>query len=899
MTQSPSTPADMSVSPGDSPAPSVIFLKDYQAPAWRIRHAELVFDLDTDATEVATRLHLEPGSAATGLPLQLHGEQLALLSIAVDDAPLAADRYRNDHAGLTIFGLSGRCVLETRVRIHPERNTQLEGLYASRGLLLTQCEAEGFRRITYFLDRPDVLSTWRTTLRAKERDYPVLLANGNPVESGSLGDGRHFATWENPHPTPCYLFALVAGKLASVDKQVETAEGRNVRLAIWAAPADVPRCGFALEALERALRWDEQRFGRCYDLDVYNLVAAQDFTMGAMENKGLNIFNARYVLADSNTATDADYIATEAVIGHEYFHNWSGNRVTLRDWFQLSLKEGFTVFRDQEFTADLHSRSVKRIEDVQSLRARQFSEDAGALAHPVRPDSFREINNFYTATVYDKGAEVVRMLHTLLGEETFRKGCDRYFADNDGRAVTVEDFLSAMAAESGRGLEHFARWYAQAGTPEVTVADSWNAESGVYEMTLVQQTPPTPGQAEKLPVSIPLRLSLFDQRDQPLTTSPISDARVLDDAAAPPGQFLVELTAQTHHIKVEGLTARPLPALNQGFAAPIKMHYPYTPADLGRLARIEIDSFNRWEALQRLSFGIMLGQFEDVSAARQALGEALADLLADDGADPAFAAECLQIPGFDTLAEMADMIDVDGLLSSREALLNDLTSMLAPALEARYHALAPAAAGGIDGPAMAARALRNGCLDWLTRIDPDAPLAESQYAAALNMTERMGALRCLVRYDSPGRAAALKAFQARYPDDDLVTDKWLALVATRPQPDVVEEVALLIASPWWIATNPNRVRAILGAFSRQNAPAFHRADGAGYRLLADQLPEIDRINSQVAARLLGAFESWGRLAGDRRKLAQGVLQSLRGRLTSRECGDVLSRLLGDADISGH
>lgn len=877
-------------------APKRIYLADYQPPAWWVRHTEIEFDLDLANTEVTARLHLEANEPSAPGPLVLDGEELELLSISVDGAVLEAARYQYEHATLTVTGLPARCVLETRVRIHPETNTQLEGLFVSRGLLITQCEAEGFRRITFFVDRPDVMSTWRITLRADAGRFPVLLANGNPLQAGTLDDGRHMAEWQNPHPTPCYLFAVVAGDLATVSKELVTAEGRKVKLAVLAAPSDIDRCDFALGALERALRWDEKRFGRCYDLDVYNLVAVQDFTMGAMENKGLNVFNARYVLADPETATDVDYQATEAVIGHEYFHNWSGNRVTLRDWFQLSLKEGFTVFRDQEFTSDLHSRAVKRIEDVRMLRMRQFAEDAGALAHPVRPDSYREINNFYTATVYEKGSEVVRMLHTLLGEETFRRGCDRYFKENDGRAATVEDFLAAMAAESGRGLEQFAGWYRQAGTPELRVTDQWDENGGVYEMTVVQQTPPTPGQAEKLPVAMPFKFALYAENGEAVTKTPQGGPPARHDAGTP-GQILVELAAAETRLRFEGLPARPLPAFNQGFAAPVKLHYGYTPADLGRLARIERDSFNRWEAMQRLATGIMLGQFSDEGSAREALRDAFAHMLADHEADAAFVAECMHLPDFDTLADQTAVIDVDALLTARDALLDYLAGALTLAVERRYEALEKAAGGGFSGKPRAARALRNVCVDWLTRARPAGGHALAQYDGAINMTQRLGALRALVRYDAPGKGGALASFRDRFRDDALVTDKWLAVVATRPNADAFDDVRELLASAWWVPTNPNRVRAILGSFARMNPHGFHRADGAGYALLGEQLPILDKINSQVAARQLGAFESWARLDAKHRALAEKELRSLRGRLESRECLDLLDRLLPSRDNS--
>lgn len=862
----------------------IVRLADYRPPAWRIVRTELAFDLDLDDTVVAARLELTPGeSYAPGAPLRLDGEELALLDIAVDGQPLPPARYALDGESLTVHGLVGPCVLETRARIHPARNTRLEGLYASRGLLITQCEAEGFRRITWFLDRPDVMSAWRVTLRADRARFPVLLANGNPVERGTLDDGRHYAVWENPHATPCYLFALVAGRLEGIHRDLVTAEGRAVRLAVWAAPEDIGRCGFALDAIERALRWDEQRFGRTYDLDVFNIVAVQDFTMGAMENKGLNIFNARYILADPDTATDADYLAVESVIGHEYFHNWSGNRVTLRDWFQLALKEGLTVFRDQEFTADLHSRAVKRIEDVRLLRGRQFAEDAGALAHPVRPVQYREINNFYTLTVYEKGAEIVRMLHTLLGEETFRAGMDRYFADNDGRAATVEDFLAAHAAVSGRDLAQFARWYAQAGTPQLHIDDEYDALRGRYTLRIRQHTPPTPGQPDKQALLIPLRFALYGPDGEPIAAVAEGDAVVRGD--------LIELSADSHEIRFDGLPVRPLPAFNQGFAAPVRLDYAYTPAQLGRLARIERDAFNRWEALQRLATGVMLRTFADPRVAQAALSDALGDLLADEVADPAFVAECLALPDFDTLADQVPQIDVDALLAAREELLDQLAEDHAGRLERRYHALAEVAAGGLDGPAMAARTLRNACLGWLARLDPHEALAQVQFDTATVMTDRLGALRCLVRFDAPGKDAALAAFRERYRHDPLVTDKWLTLVAARPQPEAVEDVRALLASDWWTPTNPNRVRAILGSFARLNPVAFHRADGAGYALLAAQLPALDAINPQVAARLLGSFESWQRLAGPRRALAHDSLRGLEGKLGSRDCADLLARLL--------
>ena len=871
-----------------APGPVSTLLADYRPPAWRVVHAELEFDLDFAATEVTARLRLEPGldrsdAAQPGAPLLLDGAGLELLAIALDGVPLPADRYRQDAEGLHIDGIERACVLHTRVRIVPEGNTRLEGLFRSGDALFTQCEAQGFRRITFFTDRSDVMPTWRTTLRAHKARFPVLLGNGNLESQRDLDDGRHQAVWHNPHPTPCYLFALVAGDLACVGKDILTAEGRAVRLQAWAAPADVARCGYALGAIERALRWDEQRFGRCYDLDVFNIVAAQDFTMGAMENKGLNIFNARYILADEDTATDADYLAIESVIGHEYFHNWSGNRVTLRDWFQLALKEGLTVFRDQEFVSDLHSREVKRIEDVRLLRSRQFAEDAGALSHPVRPEKYREINNFYTLTVYEKGAELVRMLHTLLGERVFRRGMDRYFADNDGRAATVEDFLAAHAATSGRDLAQFMRWYAQSGTPQVEIHDSYDAASGTYALDIRQRTPATAAQPVPLPLHIPLRYTLHAPDGARIDVQPHGDADVRDG--------LIELSNAQHALVFDALTARPLPTFNQGFGAPIKLHYDYTSAQLARLARVEGDAFLRWDILQRLATGVLLRQFDDIQTAQAALGDAVGDLLEDTGSDPAFVAECMQLPDFDTLADMLDAIDIDDLLARHQRLQCDLARRHATRLQQRYHALTGASAQGLDGAAMSARRLRNGCLAWLSRIDPQASLASAQFAAATRMTDRLAALRCLVHTAAPAAGHALHEFQQRHQDNPLVTDKWIAVVATRPHGDALDDVSELLDSAWWTPANPNRVRAVLGSVSRMNPTAFHRIDGAGYRLLAAQLPQLDALNPQVAARLLAGFENWRRLTGARREHAALALRSLRGKLSSRDSIDLLMRLV--------
>jgi len=838
-----------------------VHLADYRPPAWRIDRVELEFDLDAARTVVHSRLHLVPDPDQAPAPLVLDGEELELLAIALDGRALDPGEYKTTPTGLELPGARAACVLETTVALAPDRNVSLEGLYRSGALLLTQCEAEGFRRITWFVDRPDVMPTWRTTLRGAKATFPVLLANGNPVGARDLGDGRHEASWDNPHRTPCYLFAIAAGALESVGMQLRTMEGREVAINVWAAPGEAPRCRFALEAAGRALRWDERRWGRAYDLDVFNIVAAQDFTMGAMENKGLNIFNARYILADAATATDADFLGIESVVGHEYFHNWSGNRVTLRDWFQLALKEGLTVFRDQEFVADLHSRAVKRIEDVRLLRSRQFAEDSGALAHAVRPDRYREINNFYTLTVYEKGAELIRMLHTLLGETVFRAGMDRYFAQNDGRGVTLEDFLAAHAAASGRDLSAFARWFTQVGTPELRVA-STHAD-GVQSLRIEQAGPA---------LTLPLRVAWFAADGSLAHAAQLEVASVVEEYAFEAAEPL-------------------LVSLNRGFSAPVRVAYAHSPDELGRLARIEPDPVNRWDAIQTLANGLLLGRYADAAGARAALQAAFATLLDDDAADPAFVAECLALPDFDTLAEASGAIDVDAIVDGRRGLWRHLAGALADRLEHRYHALAAAAAGDRDAAAIAARSLRGTCLRWLGEAGRGAALAQAQFAAATGMTEKMAALRVLVHCGAPGADAALAAFREAYRDDLLLTDKWIGLVASRPDGDAIADIEALLASPWWLPTNPNRVRALLGTLARQNPPAFHRADGAGYRLLAAQAATLDAINPQVAARLLSAFENAARLVGPRRDAANAALRGLDGRLASRDGRDLLQRLL--------
>lgn len=862
---------------------SVVRLADYQAPIWQLDEISLCLDLDAKHTRVHCRLQLQrPSSSPDDLAsLVLDGAELQTEWVKVDGRLLSADQYQIRGAELHIADLPARCVVETAVIINPDRNTRLEGLYASGPMLLTQCEAQGFRRITWSLDRPDVLSPYRVELRAERSRYPILLSNGNREAAGKLDDGRHFVRWFDPHPKPSYLFAIVAGDIGCVEADFDTMEGRKVAVRVWTEHADVARCQYALEATLRAMRWDEQRFGRAYDLDEFNIVAVQYFTMGAMENKGLNIFNARYILADPDSATDADYEAIEAVIGHEYFHNWSGNRVTLRDWFQLSLKEGLTVFRDQEFTSDLRSRAVKRIGDVRLLRARQFVEDSGPLSHPVRPTEYSEINNFYTATVYEKGAEVIRMLHTLLGETDFRRGLDRYFELNDGKAATVEDFLAAMSAVSGRDLGQFKLWYEQAGTPEIHVSQQFDSDRHEYVLTLhqLQAEAAHPGIHQAL--HLPLRFAFYDSAGQRIETGISSDAEL--------GEGLIELREPNQRLQLSGLREPPLPTFLHSLSAPVRLKFDYQAQQLARIVQIEADPLLRWDAVQRLAFCAIA---EGKSEHRDALLTACGELLADAEADPAFVAECLSLPDITTLADQCKSIDLDRLVKEREDLLDELAELHADALDTRYRQLAAIDPSSLAPAAAAARRLKNVLLHWLTRLDPNAEKAEAQFASAPTMTDRIAALAALVHFDAPGKARALDRFAERWRNDLLVTDKWISLVASRPQPEALDDVAALLQDPQrWLPNNPNRVRAVLGTLGRSNPVAFHRRDGAGYRFYLEQVVQLDAINPQVSARLLTALESWRRLDGERRGLIKAELSRLQERAESPDLKDVAGRLL--------
>lgn len=851
--------------------PQTIRLTDYRQPDYLIDETHLTFELFEDHALVHSRLLMcvngEQGAALP--PLVLHGQELTLQSVAFDDLLLTAGDYQVDAVSLTVQPLAGSFELVITTRIEPQNNTALEGLYKSGGMFCTQCEAEGFRKITYYLDRPDVMSRFTTTVMADRGAYPVLLSNGNLIASGEHEGGRHWATWEDPFPKPAYLFALVAGDLYRIDDSFTTMSGREIELRIYVEPENREQCGHAMDSLKRSMRWDEQMYGREYDLDIFMIVAVNDFNMGAMENKGLNIFNSSCVLAHPNTATDMAFQRVESVVAHEYFHNWSGNRVTCRDWFQLSLKEGFTVFRDSEFSADMNSRTVKRIEDVSFLRASQFAEDAGPMAHPVRPESYMEISNFYTLTIYEKGAEVVRMLHTLLGAEGFRKGSDLYFERHDGQAVTCDDFISAMEDANGADLAQFKRWYSQAGTPLLEVEGDYDAASATFTLHCRQSCPATPGQTEKLPFVIPLRMALLDSNGQELPL-------VLAGEAQRRGTETVLAVSQAEQVFVfEQVPAAPLPSLLRGFSAPVKLAYPYSRDDRVFLAQHDPDGFNRWEAAQSLAVDVLQGLVEIQRAGRplsldQRLLKVYRGVLADSSLDQAMVAEILRLPSEAYLIELAQQADVEAIHKVREWVRRELATALADTLWEVFHRLADTGGSySASADAMARRSLRNSVLGYLMLTDsPEALLAcVRQFVEADNMTDRQAALIALVQspYEQE-KQAALEEFAQRWSAYPLVMDQWFSIQASNPQPGGLERVQALMTHPAFTIRNPNKVRAVVGAFANQNLVNFHRADGAGYRFLADRIIELNQLNPQIASRMLTPLTLWRRF--DEQRQAQ-------------------------------
>ncbi len=877
----------------DRDTPRPIFLEDYQPPAFLIDRVDLRFELGETGTRVAATLELRrnPLGPLTDGVLRLDGEGLELCSLALDGEPLATDRYRLDDEGLTLFGVPERFRLDSEVLIHPETNSALEGLYRSGGLFCTQCEAEGFRRITYFIDRPDVMACFTTTIVADKSRYPVLLSNGNPVEERDLGGGRHLARWEDPFPKPCYLFALVAGDLAWIEDRYRTRSGREVLLRLYSEPQNIDKCDHALRSLVKAMAWDEERFGREYDLDRYLIVAVNDFNMGAMENKGLNIFNTKYVLARPETATDADFLGIEGVIAHEYFHNWTGNRITCRDWFQLSLKEGLTVYRDQEFSADLGARAVKRIDEVRRLRTHQFAEDAGPMAHPVRPASYIEINNFYTTTVYEKGAELVRMQATLLGPERFRAAMDLYFDRHDGQAVTTDDFVRCMEDASGRDLTQFRRWYDQAGTPELHIQAAWDGSGQRLHLSVRQSCPPTPGQPEKAPLHIPLAMALLgpDGRELPL--------RLAGEEAPTLGTRILELRGTEEVFEFVGVGAGAVPSLLRDFSAPVKVHYDYSEAELRFLMAHDGDGFCRWDAAQTLAQGVLVGAIAEAGhPGVEGFIEVFQQALADRSADPALLAEVLSLPSETYLAEQMEPVDVEGIHRAREDLKTRIAQTLCEPLLRLYQALNKREATALTPEAMGRRRLKNLCLGYLMQLpDPEVTaICLRQFQEAATMTDAVAALALLADQGGPAGDGALAAFYERWQGDTLVLDKWFGIQATAKRPDTLERVTRLLGHPAFSLRNPNKVRSLIGAFTAGNPVRFHDPSGTGYRFLVERVLELDPINPQIAARLLRQLAPWRRYDAHCQALMRQALEQVLAREgLSRDSYEVVARSLAD------
>ena len=863
---------------------TVRYLKDYQTPAYRILETDLHFDIAEPQTVVKSRLTVEP--QRVGEPLVLDGSA-KLLSVKINGA--AAD-YVLEGETLTIAGVpSERFTVEVETEILPAENKSLMGLYASGGNLFTQCEPEGFRKITFYIDRPDVMSKFTTTIVADKKRYPVLLSNGNKIDGGEFSDDRHWVKWEDPFAKPSYLFALVAGDLAVTEDRFTTMSGRNVKIEFYTTDADKPKVGFAVESLKNAMKWDETRFGLEYDLDIFMVVAVGDFNMGAMENKGLNIFNTKFVLADSRTATDTDFEGIESVVGHEYFHNWTGNRVTCRDWFQLSLKEGLTVFRDQEFSGDRASRAVRRIENIRLLRQHQFPEDAGPTAHPVRPASYEEMNNFYTMTVYEKGAEVVRMYHTLLGEEGFQKGMKLYFQRHDGQAVTCDDFRAAMADANGINLDQFALWYSQAGTP-VLEAEG-RLKNNIFELTIKQTVPPTPDMADKQPMMIPVKVGLLNRN---------GEAVVFDYQGKRATEAVLLLTEAEQTFPLEGVTEAVVPSLLRGFSAPVHLNYPYSDDDLLLLLAHDSDAFTRWEAAQTLYRRAVAANFAALSDGvelpkHEKLLAAVEKVISDDLLDNAFKALLLGVPSEAELWDGAENIDPLRYHQAREALLDTLAVHFLPKWhelnrqavkqENQSYEYSPETAGW--------RTLRNVCRAFVLRADPAhiETVAEKYGEMAQNMTHEWGILSAVNGNESDTRNRLLAQFADKFSDDALVMDKYFALVGLSRRSDTLQQVQTALQHPKFSLENPNKARSLIGSFSR-NVPHFHAQDGSGYRFIADKVIEIDRFNPQVAARLVQAFNLCNKLEPHRKNLVKQELQRIRAQEgLSKDVGEIVGKIL--------
>ena len=849
-----------------------VYLKDYKPPAYTIDTVDLIFYLYDQGTRVRSRLAIRriPERGGVEDPLVLMGEELVPVWVRLNGSELRADEYEIDDQSLTLLNPPETFILETEVKLAPEENTALEGLYRSGSMFCTQCEAEGFRRITWYLDRPDVMADFRTRIEADKRKYPVLLGNGNPVESGDLPDGRHYAVWEDPFPKPCYLFALVAGDLKYIEDKHTTPSGRDIQLRIYVEPENIDKCDHAMQSLIKAMVWDEQNYGREYDLDVYNVVAVNDFNMGAMENKGLNIFNSKYVLASPETATDQDYQGIESVIAHEYFHNWTGNRITCRDWFQLSLKEGFTVYRDQEFSADMGSRGVKRIADVRLLRSYQFSEDAGPMAHPVRPDSYMEINNFYTVTVYEKGAELVRMQANLLGRDRFREATDLYFERFDGQAVTTDDFVQCMADVSGEDMSQFKYWYDYAGTPEITVSSYYDPDQATCTLRFSQQVPDTPDQSGKPAFHIPIVIGLLDKNgiDMPLMLGP-------DELS----QGLLALTRAEQEFVFTNVVEKPVPSLLRGFSAPVKLRYDYSDEELMFLMGHDSDGFNRWDAAQNLSQRLLLAlanqyQAGDAMEIPEKYLVSFDDALEREHAEFALMAEVLALPEETYLGEQMDTIDVDAIHMARQAVRRTVAEKLESTLLRRYRQLSESGDYQITPEAIGRRSLKNLCLSYLMAGESSIAnqLCLDQYTSGHNMTDMISALKLIADSNHPEREKVLADFEERWRHDPLVMDKWFTVQALSSREDTLSNVTRLNQHQEFSLKNPNKVRALIGSFAGSNPFRFHAADGSGYQFLTDRVLELDPLNPQIAARLLRNLARWHRFDQRRQEKMRAELE---------------------------
>jgi len=874
---------------------STIYLKDYRPPLFRVESVVLTFDLHEDHARIQSRMVMAR-CAPDRTPLSLDGEALTLISVALDGHALDTSRYRLSDTTLTIPGVPDRFMLEIETEVRPQDNTELSGLYRSGGKFCTQCEAEGFRRITYYPDRPDVLARFTTVIEAEHARYPVLLSNGNLRSTERLAAGRHRATWEDPFPKPAYLFALVAGDLKWIEDRFVTHSGRDVALYIYTEAHNIDKCAHAMASLKNAMRWDEEKYGREYDLDRYMIVAVDDFNMGAMENKGLNVFNSQYVLANPELATDSDYQNIEGVIGHEYFHNWSGNRVTCRDWFQLSLKEGFTVFRDQQFSADMGSPGVKRVRDVNVMRTHQFREDAGPLSHPVRPQSYQEINNFYTSTVYLKGAEVVRMVHRLLGGERFRAGTDLYFHRHDGAAVTTDDFLAAMQDVGDVDLSQFRRWYDQAGTPVLDATTAFDPGRRCYTLTLRQRCAPTPGQPTKAPLHIPVAVALLgpDGRHLPLRIS----ARASTSGAM---EAVLELRGPEQTFVFEDVAEPPVPSLLRGFSAPVRLNIDLPQANWRFLLVHDDDPYVRWDAAQRLALDVLLAavaavQKDEEYSVPPVYIDMYRALVLRVESDPAFHAEILRLPAESYIAEFTDPIDPGAIHRARRSVSGALARAMHDELYALYEQCRDRESGDTDGMSIGRRALKNTCLGLLRCRGhrEDRELVFRQFESAANMTDSLAALTLLCDEAATERDTALQAFYARWQNEPLAVNKWLSAQAMSSAPDTLTRVRELTGHPAFTLKNPNKVRALIGAFAHGNPARFHDTGGDGYRFIADRVLELDPLNPQIAARLMGAFRDWRRFDSMRRELQRNEIERVAGASLSRDTREIVAKSLASA-----